>query len=85
MTVELLLARGWANETLAEFDRAREDFTSALDRARAAGDQRSAWEALHALGMLWAARDYSRAGDYPPRRAAPSRARSATTRSWRAA
>ena len=64
VTVELLLARGWANETLAEFDRAREDFTSALDRARAAGDQRSAWEALHALGMLWAARDYSRAGDF---------------------
>jgi tetratricopeptide (TPR) repeat protein len=64
VSVELLLARGWANETLAEFDRAREDFTSALDRARAAGDQRAAWEALHALGMLWAARDYSRAGDY---------------------
>jgi DNA-binding CsgD family transcriptional regulator len=64
VTVELLLARGWANETLAEFDRAREDFTAALDRARAAGDPRSAWEALHALGMLWAARDYSRAGDY---------------------
>ena len=64
VTVELLLARGWANETLAEFDRAREDFTSALDRARAVGDQRTAWEALHALGMLWAARNYSRAGDY---------------------
>jgi DNA-binding CsgD family transcriptional regulator len=64
VTVELLLARGWANETLAEFDRAREDFTSALDRARSAGDQRAAWEALHALGMLWAARDYSRAGDF---------------------
>jgi DNA-binding CsgD family transcriptional regulator len=64
VTVDLLLARGWANETLAEFDRAREDFTSALDRARAVGDQRTAWEALHALGMLWAARDYSRAGDY---------------------
>jgi DNA-binding CsgD family transcriptional regulator len=64
VSVELLLARGWANETLAEFDRAREDFTSALERARVAGDQRSAWEALHALGMLWAARDYSRAGDY---------------------
>jgi DNA-binding CsgD family transcriptional regulator len=64
VSVELLLARGWANETLAEFDRAREDFTSALDRARAVGDQRTAWEALHALGLLWAARDYSRAGDY---------------------
>ncbi|MBW8770977.1 MAG: AAA family ATPase [Gemmatimonadetes bacterium] len=64
VSVELLLARGWANETLAEFDRAREDFSTALDRARAAGDQRTAWEALHALGLLWAARDYARAGDY---------------------
>ena len=64
VSVELLLARGWANETLAEFDRAREDFTSALGRARKVGDQRTAWEALHALGLLWAARDYARAGDY---------------------
>src|SRR5688500_1236763 len=62
--VELRLARGWANETLAEFERANEDFTMALEQARASGDRRCAWESLHALGLLWAARDYARAGDY---------------------
>jgi len=64
ITIELYLARGWANETLGEFQRADEDFTAALERARVARDRRAEWEALHALGMLWAARDYSRAGDY---------------------
>jgi DNA-binding NarL/FixJ family response regulator len=64
VSVELRLARGWANETLAEFERANEDFTSALERARTTDDHRYAWEALHALGLLWAARDYARAGEY---------------------
>ncbi|MFL5617831.1 MAG: helix-turn-helix transcriptional regulator [Gemmatimonadaceae bacterium] len=64
VSVELRLARGWANETLAEFERANEDFTAALEQARAVDDHRSAWEALHALGLLWAARDYARAGEY---------------------
>jgi DNA-binding CsgD family transcriptional regulator/tetratricopeptide (TPR) repeat protein len=62
--IELYLARGRANETLGEFQRSHEDFTTALERARAAADRRAEWNALHALGMLWAARDYSRAGDY---------------------
>jgi DNA-binding CsgD family transcriptional regulator len=62
--VELHLARGRANETLGEFQRANDDFTAALSRARAAADVRAEWESLYALGMLWAARDYSRAGDY---------------------
>jgi len=64
VSVELRLARGWANETLAEFQRAHEDFTAALEQARVIDDHRSAWEALHALGLLWAARDYARAGEY---------------------
>ena len=64
VSVELRLARGWANETLAEFERANEDFTAALEQARGVDDHRSAWEALRALGMLWAARDYARAGEY---------------------
>ena len=64
VSVELRLARGWANETLAEFERANEDFTTALQQARAAADHRAAWEALHALGLLWAARDYARAGEF---------------------
>jgi DNA-binding CsgD family transcriptional regulator len=62
--LELRLARGWAHETLAEFERANEDFTAALEQARTTDDHRCAWEALHALGLLWAARDYARAGEY---------------------
>jgi DNA-binding CsgD family transcriptional regulator len=64
VSTELRLARGWANETLAQFERANEDFTAALEQARTTDDHRCAWEALHALGLLWAARDYARAGEY---------------------
>jgi tetratricopeptide (TPR) repeat protein/DNA-binding CsgD family transcriptional regulator len=56
--------RGQAFDTLGEFDRARADYEAALQAARAAGDQRAAWQALHDLGLLWAARDYERTGDY---------------------
>jgi DNA-binding NarL/FixJ family response regulator len=62
--VKLYVQRGRANETLGEFQRANDDFGIALARARDADDARTEWEALHALGMLWAARDYNRAGDY---------------------
>ena len=60
----LLIARGQAHETLGAFTQAHEDFAAALGAAREAGDSRAAWSALHALGMLWAARDYVRAGGY---------------------
>lgn len=60
----LYLARGRANETLGEFQRAHEDFTAALEMARTSANRGAEWEALHALGLLWAARDYSRAGEY---------------------
>jgi DNA-binding CsgD family transcriptional regulator len=60
----LLVARGRAHETLGAFTQANDDFTAALDAARGSGDLRAQWEALHALGMLWAARDYERAGTY---------------------
>jgi len=60
----LLVARGRAHETLGAFPQAHDDFTAALDAARASGDRRAEWGALHALGMLWAARDYDRAGQY---------------------
>ncbi|HET7186926.1 MAG TPA: LuxR family transcriptional regulator, partial [Gemmatimonadaceae bacterium] len=36
----------------------------ALEVARAGGDRQGEWRALHALGMLWAARDYQRAGRF---------------------
>lgn len=62
--IELHLARGRANETLGEFQRANDDFAAALARARTTRNARAEWEALHALGMLWAARDYARAGEY---------------------
>ena len=64
VSAELYLARGRAQETLGEFQGAHESFTAALQRGRAKNDDRDVWEALHALGMLWAARDYERAGDY---------------------
>jgi DNA-binding CsgD family transcriptional regulator len=63
-TIDLYLDRGRANETLGEFRRSNDDFTAALARARSASDAGAKWEALHALGMLWAARDYARAGEF---------------------
>jgi DNA-binding CsgD family transcriptional regulator len=63
-TIDLYLDRGRANETLGEFRRSNDDFTAALARARSASDVGAKWEALHALGMLWAARDYARAGEF---------------------
>ena len=60
----LLVARGQAYETLGAFPQASDDFTAALVAARELGDRRTEWAALHALGMLWAARDYERAGQY---------------------
>ena len=62
--LQLYVDRGRANETLGEFQRANDDFAIALARARNSLDARSEWEALLALGMLWSARDYNRAGDY---------------------
>ncbi|MGE5748369.1 MAG: ATP-binding protein, partial [Gemmatimonas sp.] len=60
----LLAARGRAHEILGAFPQANDDFGSALDAAREVGDKRAEWVALHALGMLWSARDYQRAGEY---------------------
>ncbi|MEO8620144.1 MAG: AAA family ATPase [bacterium] len=61
---ELLVGRGRAYETLGAFAQANDSFTAALTAARAHDDRRAEWSALHALGMLWAARDYERAGRY---------------------
>ncbi len=60
----LLIARGRAHETLGAFSHANDDFAAALATARESGDRRAQWQALHALGMLWAARDYVRAGQH---------------------
>lgn len=60
----LLIARGRAQETIGAFANANDDFLGALETARTEGNRQTEWEALLALGMLWAARDYERAGRY---------------------
>ena len=60
----VLLERGRAHETLGAFPHANDDFAAALSAARANQDRRAEWAALHALGMLWSARDYEQAGAY---------------------
>jgi DNA-binding CsgD family transcriptional regulator/tetratricopeptide (TPR) repeat protein len=56
--------RGRAYETVGEFERARDDLTTALQLANESGDRRAAWEALLALGLLWSSRDYEQAGQF---------------------
>lgn len=56
--------RGQAYDTLGDFDRAREDYEQALVAARSAANEQAAWRALLDLGLLWAARDYQRTGEY---------------------
>lgn len=62
--VRLYTARGQVYETLGEFEPALADYTRAVDLARATGDRAAEWQALLHLGMLWAGRDYTQAGDY---------------------
>jgi tetratricopeptide (TPR) repeat protein/transcriptional regulator with XRE-family HTH domain len=56
--------RGLAYETLGDFERALADHQTVLEAAGAAGDDQVEWQALLDLGMLWASRDYARAGAY---------------------
>ncbi|WP_165360915.1 AAA family ATPase [Candidatus Chloroploca sp. Khr17] len=60
----LHLLRGRAASLLSRFTAARTDLEAALSLAQGAGDQRCVWEALVALGDLWATRDYRLTGDY---------------------
>jgi tetratricopeptide (TPR) repeat protein len=60
----LFRVRGTANETLGDFDRARNDYETALHLAQRAGDGRAEWEALLSLGLLWAGRDYTQTRHY---------------------
>jgi DNA-binding NarL/FixJ family response regulator len=62
--VALRLTRGHALETLGDFAAAHAEFATVLAAARADERQAEEWQALHALGMLWAARDYEQAGQY---------------------
>jgi predicted ATPase len=56
--------RGQAYEQLGEFDAARSDYEAAVEVARLAADRREEWRSLSDLGLLWAQRDYARAGLY---------------------
>src|SRR5262249_9591851 len=58
---DLHLARGQAYELLGDFDNAREDYERAHAIASAAGEARTAWQCLLALGFLWTGHDYARA------------------------
>lgn len=62
-TAPLYLKRGAAHEAVGNFDAARQDYEAAGERARASGDQRTQWQATLDLGLLWASRDYERAGE----------------------
>ncbi len=60
----LHLARGQANEMLGELEEARLDYERAQAEASSEHDGSMEWRSLMALGMLWAGRDYSRAGEW---------------------
>lgn len=60
----LLLLRGRASAQQGAFAAAQADLEAALGFARAARDERAIWEALTALGDLWASRDYRQTGHF---------------------
>jgi tetratricopeptide (TPR) repeat protein len=51
--------RGLAHETLGRFERARNDYETALQAAQTAGERRVEWRALLDLARLWGSRDYA--------------------------
>jgi tetratricopeptide (TPR) repeat protein len=63
-TSKLWRARGLAYETLGEFEHALADHERALEAARRTGDGKEEWQCLLGLGMLWASRDYAKAGEH---------------------
>jgi tetratricopeptide (TPR) repeat protein len=60
----LYRARGVIQETLGNFDAAREDHEAALDLGRRSDNRRAEWRAALDLGMLWAGRDYAHSQTY---------------------
>jgi DNA-binding CsgD family transcriptional regulator/energy-coupling factor transporter ATP-binding protein EcfA2 len=59
-----LRGRALAYAMLDEFDRARRDHEALLNRARVSDDQRTEWQSLVDLALLWSGRDYDRTGAY---------------------
>lgn len=64
VVMRLHSARGLAHETQGDFTAARTDLETALHLAQGAGDRQAQWQALLALGELWASRDYGATRDY---------------------
>ena len=63
-TADVYRLRGSANEAIGNFDAARADYERAVALAEANGGGEGRWQALIDLGLLWAARDYSRSEAY---------------------
>ena len=63
-SAHLHLARGQAYEMLGELEEARLDYERAQAAAKSDYDSLMEWRSLMALGLLWAGRDYSRAGEW---------------------
>jgi DNA-binding CsgD family transcriptional regulator len=61
---EVYRARGFAFETLGDFDRALADDQAALELARGAADRHAEWSTVIDLGKLWTSRDYTVAGEH---------------------
>jgi DNA-binding CsgD family transcriptional regulator len=63
-SAELFRARGQAYETLGEIELARADYEHALRLTQQASQGRAEWQCQIDLGFLWAAQDYTRAGEH---------------------
>jgi DNA-binding NarL/FixJ family response regulator len=61
---DLFMQRGKALDDLGEFQRALDDYETALQLAEDDGNQSAIWQTLIALALLWASRDYRRAGEF---------------------
>lgn len=64
LPVTLYQLRGRAYEILGNFEQALQDDETTLQLAQQAGDRHTEWQALMALGSLWAERDYTQTGAY---------------------
>jgi tetratricopeptide (TPR) repeat protein len=60
----LYRARAQCYELLGDSSAAGEDYTRALETARATHDSQMEWQSLLDLGYLWTGLDYTQAGDY---------------------
>src|SRR5579859_1351657 len=56
--------RGQAYETLGDFENALNDYTHALEVARATQDRQMEWQGMVAIGFLWTGHDYEQTGKW---------------------